>query len=154
MKFRPLLLAVVALTFGLVGCGGGDDDGQTIDAPSGTDAPGAIDAGLDAPAGTNALGTVCTFSNPQCPAGNTCTGVQGVGSTTMGWCSPMCMNMNSICSTGYTGPAGGQPVCALSTAMGAPPSLCAIVCTMQNQCPTGLTCTPVTGQNVMICAPA
>jgi hypothetical protein len=154
MKFRPLLLVVVALTFGLVACGGksdDDDDQAVIDAPG-----GAIDApmqNIDAAGGTNALGTVCSFASPQCPAGNTCTGVQGLGSTTMGWCSPMCMNMNSICTTGYTGPAGGMPVCALSTAMGAPPSLCAIVCTMQSQCPTGLTCTQVPNQNAMICAP-
>jgi hypothetical protein len=153
MKFRPLLLAAVALTFGLVACGGGDDDGdgQTIDAPQGIDAPTAIDAAIDAPT-TNALGTVCSFANPQCPAGNTCTGVMGVGSTTMGWCSPMCMNMNSICSTGYTGPAGGMPVCALTMQGSTTPVLCAIICTAQNQCPTGLTCTAVPNQNVMICA--
>jgi hypothetical protein len=63
--------------------------------------------------------------------------------------------MNTLCSTGYTGPAGGTPVCALSEAQGAPPSLCAIICTMNTQCPTGLQCIPVPGQNppVSVCAP-
>lgn len=154
MKFR--LVAAFALVLGFVACGGGggddgDDDGTTIDAPTAIDAPVSIDA----PMSTNALGTVCSFAAPACPAGNTCTGVMNVGSTTMGWCSPMCMNMNAICTTGYTGPAGGMPVCALSMGGGAP-TLCAIICTSTPQCPTGLTCTPVPNQNppVSICAPA
>lgn len=155
MKFRPLL-AVVVLAFGLVACGGGggddgDDDGTDIDAAMAIDAAVSIDA----PASSNALGQVCMLSAPNCPAMHSCTGVQGVGSTTMGWCSPMCMNMNAICTTGYTGPAGGMPVCALTTMQGAPPSLCAIICTGNAQCPTGLTCQPVPGQQqpVSICAP-
>ena len=55
----------------------------------------------------------------------------------------------------YTGPAGGRPVCALSTMQGAPPSACAIVCTAPEQCPAGLACTPVPGQMqpVSICVP-
>lgn len=152
MKFR--LVAAIALVLGLVACGGGDDggDGVVIDAPTAIDAAVAVDA---APT-TNALGTVCSFASPACPAGNQCTGVMGVGSTTMGWCSPMCMNMTTICTTGYTGPAGGMPNCALTMAQGQPPNLCAIICTSTPQCPTGLTCTAVPGQNppVSICAPA
>lgn len=150
------ILAAFALTLGFVACGGGDDgddDVQTIDAPAATiDAP---DVAIDAPPASNALGQVCSFAAPNCPAGNTCTGLQGVGSATMGYCSPMCMNMNAICTTGYTGPAGGNPVCALSEAQGAPPTLCAIICTMNPQCPTGLQCIPVPGQNppVSVCAP-
>mgnify|MGYP000844807453 CR=1 FL=1 len=154
MKFR--LVAAFALVLGLVACGGsgdgGDDDGADIDAPMGT-----IDAAtsIDAPASTNSLGTVCDLQMQNCPSGNSCTAVQGVGSQTMGWCSPMCMNMNAICSTGYTGPAGGMPVCALTTMQGQPPSLCAIICTGNTQCPTGLTCQMVPGQQqpVSICAP-
>lgn len=154
MRISIRLLAAIALTFGFAACGGDDDGGDNTP----TDAPidsAAIDAAIDAPPATNALGQVCDFANPQCPTGNVCTGLQGVGSQTMGYCSPMCMNMNSICSTGYTGPQGGMPVCALSEAQGAPPTLCAIICTMNAQCPTGLQCIPVPNQPqpVSVCAP-
>jgi hypothetical protein len=152
MRISIRLLAAFALTLGFAACGGDDDgDGGTIDAA--IDAAPSIDAAIDAPPATNALGTVCTFANPTCPEGNVCTGIQGVGSTTMGYCSPMCMDMNSICSTGYTGPQGGMPVCALSEAQGAPPTLCAILCTMPAQCGAGLDCIPVPGQNASVCAP-
>lgn len=152
------VLAALALVLSFAACGGDDDgddggDGVTIDAPNQvTDAPPVA---TDAPAASNALGQVCTLGAAgACPAGNTCVAVGGVGSQTMGWCSPMCMNMNAICSTGYTGPAGGMPVCAINEAMGAPPTLCAIVCTagMNAQCPTGLTCQPVPNAGVSICA--
>lgn len=150
MRISIRLLAAFALTLGFAACGGDDDVETPIDAP-----PVVIDAPVDAPPAVNALGTVCTFANPTCPEGNVCTGLQGVGSTTMGYCSPQCMNMNALCSTGYTGPAGGMPVCALSEAQGAPPTLCAIICTMNTQCPSGLQCIPVPGQNppVSVCAP-
>ncbi len=155
MRISIRLLAAIALTFGFAACGGGDDDGGDNTPTDAAIDSAAIDAAIDAPPATNALGTVCTFANPQCPEGNVCTGLQGVGSTTMGYCSPMCMNMNAICTTGYTGPAGGMPVCALSEAQGAPPTLCAIICTMNTQCPAGLQCIPVPGQNppVSVCAP-
>lgn len=147
---RISILAVLALA----ACGGDDDGGNTpIDAPAAIDAPIA----LDAAAVTNALGQVCTFGAAgTCPTGNSCTGLQGVGSTTMGYCSPVCTMAGGECAAGYTGPAGGMPQCALSTAQGAPPSLCAIVCTVGTQCPTGLACVPVPGQPqpVSVCAPA
>jgi len=150
------ILAAFALTLGFVACGGGDDgddDVTPIDASTAIDAPPQA---IDAPPAVNALGQVCTFAAPNCPAGNECTGIMNFGSMTMGWCSPMCMNMNTICSGGYTGPAGGTPVCALQQ-QGQPPNLCAIVCAagMNQQCPTGLTCQAVPGQPqpVSICAP-
>lgn len=157
MRISIRLLAAIALTFGLAACGGDDDgdggDNNPIDAA--IDSANNIDASPDAPPASNALGQTCDFAAPQCPTGNVCTGLQGVGSTTTGYCSPMCMNMNAICTTGYTGPAGGMPVCALSEGAGQPPTLCAIICTMNTQCPTGLQCIPVPGQNppVSVCAP-
>ena len=87
----------------------------------------------------------------ECPAGNSCVAIMGLGSQTTGYCTPNCNNMTSICTTGYTGPAGGQPQCALSMAQGQPPNGCAIICMQTNQCPTGLSCTAVPGQNVSIC---
>jgi len=145
MRHIHCMIAIMA--FALVACGGDDDDGQQIDAPE-------IDAPLiDAPAVTNALGQVCVLAAPNCPEGNTCTGVTGVGSTTNGYCSPTCDNNNALCTAGYTGPAGGTPVCALTTMQGQPPSLCAIICTMPAHCPQGLTCQAVPNTTTMICAP-
>lgn len=151
----------LSVLFVLVGsmsaaCGGDDGDGGgTVDAPAVVvDAP-MIDA---APMTTNALGQLCPIAmgggGTACPAGNACTSLMGVGTNmTTGYCTPNCMNMAAICTTGYTGPAGGQPQCALSASMGAPPTGCAIVCQNTPQCPTGLTCTPVPGQTVMVCVP-
>jgi len=155
MRISIRLLAAIALTFGFAACGGDDDgdggDNTPTDAP--IDTATAIDAAIDAPPAGNSLGQVCDFANPMCPAGHTCTGIQDVGSTTMGYCSPMCTRMGGECAAGYTGPAGGMPVCALSMAGSPDPTLCAIICTMPAQCPTGLSCIPVTGQNVSVCAP-
>ncbi len=161
MRLHSILSAFI-LSVGLAACGGsgsGDDvvtvDARTIDGSGG----GGIDAagGIDAPGGggVNALGQLCSMSMT-CPAGNNCTTLQGLGSQTMGYCTPTCSGqMGTECATGYTGPAGGRPVCALSTMQGAPPSACAIVCTAPEQCPTGLACTPVPGQMqpVSICVP-
>ena len=144
LKFsRVFLFAVISLA---VACG--DDGGANppVDAP----------LAIDAPSSSNALGQPCAIMTAgSCPAAHACTGIMGVGSTTMGYCSPMCNAMDALCSTGYTGPAGGTPRCVLSTAQGAPATLCAIICTANTQCPTGLMCLPVPGQPqpVSICAP-
>jgi hypothetical protein len=147
-------IAILSISIGLAACGGSDDTtGTAIDARAGT-----IDARvgtIDAPAGGgNALGQVCS-NTVVCPTGNACTGVSGVGSTTSGWCTPPCTQAGTECTTGYTGPAGGMPQCALTTATGAPPTQCAIICTTTAQCPTGLSCIAVPGQSppVSICAP-
>lgn len=158
MSSTTRVLGVLALCLGLAACGSVDaekTDAAVGDGPAG-DGPVVVDAPMvDAPPGGNALGQVCTFADATCPAGHTCTGLQGVGSQTMGYCSPMCMNMSEICATGYTGPAGGMPVCAITAASGEPPSLCAIICTTASQCPQGLACIPVPNQNppVSVCAP-
>lgn len=128
----------------------GDDGGSTkpkVDAPmQQMDAPATP---MDMPqSGGNALGQSCTFNmDPTmtgCPAAHSCTNIDVMGaSDMMGYCSPMCTPMNGACATGYTGPAGGMPQCALTTAMGQPPTLCAIVCTTNANCPAGLTCAVV-----------
>lgn len=155
MRLHSILSAFI-LSVGLAACGGsgsGDDvvtvDARTIDGSGG----GGIDAAggtIDAPGGgMNALGVVCSMSAP-CPAGNSCTILQGLGSQTMGYCTPMCSGqMSTECATGYTG--GGRAVCALSTMMGAPPTACAIICTTPTDCPNGLACTPVPNQMASIC---
>src|SRR5687768_17440785 len=153
MRFLSVTMIALLFSFGCGGGGssGGDDDDPPIDAPDQPD----IDA---PPPAVNALGQLCPImaggGGTECPAGNDCVALMGVGTnTTTGYCTPNCMNMNSICSTGYTGPAGSMQVCALSAAQGQPPTGCAIICTAQNQCGTGLSCTPVPGQNVMVCVP-
>ena len=156
MRFARLSVLFILVSGSTFAACGGDDGGGggggNVDAPQVVDAP-MIDA---PPMTTNALGQLCPTAmgggGTACPAGNACTSLMGVGTNmNTGYCSPNCMNMTAVCTTGYTGPAGGQPQCALSLSMGTPPSLCAIVCTATTQCPTRLTCTPVPNQNVMVC---
>ena len=137
----------------IIACGGGGSKQRpdaAIDAPPPPDAPPAVQ---------NALGQLCPFAagggGTACPAGNACVTVTGVGTnTTTGYCTPNCMGMSGICTTGYTGPAGGMPQCALGTgSAGDPADGCAIVCTSNPQCPTGHTCTAVPQQTVKICVP-
>ncbi|MDB4956645.1 MAG: hypothetical protein JWO36_4214 [Myxococcales bacterium] len=114
---------------------------------------------MDAPAvAANALGQLCPFAagggGSACPTGNDCVTLMGLGSTTTGYCTPMCMGNNATCTTGYTGPAGGMPVCALSTGSGSNANGCAIICTTPAQCPTGMACTMVPMQTVKICVPS
>lgn len=158
-------LMVVCSLAALVACGtviektdaaGGVDSPQAIDADV-VDGAGGIDAAVDAGTAidapvTNELGRLCTVGGTNCSAGNTCVAIQGIGSATMGWCSPMCNNMNAVCAAGYTGPAGGEPVCAVGDGTGMA-NLCAIVCTTAAQCPSGLSCILVPGgANGSICA--
>lgn len=156
MRLHSILSAFI-LSVGLAACGGSGsgDDVVTVDARTIDGSGGGGDGGggtIDAPGGgVNALGQVCSMTMA-CPAGNSCTTLQGLGSQTMGYCTPMCSGqMSTECATGYTGPASGRPVCALSTMMGAPPSACAIICTAPADCPAGLACTPVPGQMASIC---
>lgn len=147
-----LFLCSLALTV-FAACGGGDDTEDpapdaavTVPDADTTPAPDA------APMTVNGLGQVCDM-NIMCPEGNSCTGVQGVGDPERGYCSPSCTEGGTECTDGYTGPSGGMPLCALSEASGAPPTLCAILCTAPEQCPTGTACIPVPGQSASICAP-
>lgn len=153
MRTFTILFAALALA----ACGGSDSktaDAKlgTVDAPAGTpDAPGG--GTPDAPAGAgNGLTTTCTGAAGECPTGTTCTGVMGVGSQTVGWCTPDCAAVATACTDGYDGPAGGMPTCALSTAQGQPPSQCVVICTDAAQCATGFTCQMVNAQT-KICAP-
>src|SRR5262245_16527054 len=76
----------------------------------------------DAAPAINALGKLCDNTMPQmpCPTGNQCVVVTNVGSQTQCFCSPNCNGMNTICTAGYTGPAGGTEVCALGPTGGTP----------------------------------
>lgn len=153
-KFFACTLAITA--FAACGGSGDDDNGDDDDAPDASTTP-QPDADTtpspDAmPNTTNALGQVCDSATP-CPDGNSCTGIQGVGSETSGYCSPACTPSGGECAAGYTGPAGGQPMCVLSEAAGADPTLCAIICTDNAQCPSGTQCIPVPGNSASVCAP-
>ncbi len=155
--FAVCLVIATASIATIVSCGGGGSKG-------GVDANGNIDSSgnnIDAPGQvTNALGQLCPFATggggTECPVGNACVTVTGVGSNAnTGYCTPDCMNSTAICATGYTGPAGGVPRCALTTGSGSSPDGCAIECTANPQCPTGMTCTLVPGQQtpIKICVP-
>ena len=138
--------SIAALALALAGCGGDDGDGVDVDATP-------IDASLDGAVPSNALGQVCAVGGTTCPAGHRCVTIDGVGSTTMGYCSPLCTNMNAICARDYTGPAGGMTFCALTPPGENLPNLCAIACTMPAHCPAGLACLAVPGSTTRVCAP-
>lgn len=140
------LFFAISLAIGLAACGGKDEP-KTPDAPVVViDAPKAVDA---PPATANALGQRCGQTAGMCPAGNTCALVMGLGNQMEGYCSPSCMAMDTKCSVGYTGPAGGMAVCALGPAAGQG-VLCAIICTVDTQCPTGLKCLDAGGGKICV----
>ena len=142
----------LVLVFAAAACGGDDGDVVAIDARTPDSSGSTIDA---PPSGTNALGQLCSQAMPCPSAEDRCVTLMGVGSQTMGYCSPQCVQGGNQCTSGYTGPATGQPQCALSMAAGSPPTLCAIVCASGTDCPSGLSCIPVPGQPqpVSVCAP-
>ena len=134
----------------VMACGGGGGakmpDAAVVDAPA-TDAGPAV----------NALGQLCPFAagggGMMCPAGNTCVKITNVGTNAnTGFCTPACMAKDVLCSTGYTGPAGGVPKCILTPMTNAPATGCAIVCTTMAQCPTGLSCVSANA-TTKVCVP-
>jgi hypothetical protein len=133
-------------------CGGGG--GKTPDAKVYMDGKVFMDA---PPAGANGLGQLCPFGSggmgSACPGSDACVKLQNLGSATTGYCTPNCNGMDSICTTGYTGPAGGMPKCALTVGSGSSASGCAIICTDTTQCPTGMGCVMVPMNTVKICVP-
>ncbi len=143
----PLLLAAMAFA----ACGSSDKK-TTPDAHVATiDATPVLP---DAAPVANGLATVCTV-NTDCPTGNMCTGILNFGSQTKGWCTPNCMAMDTICTTGYAGPAGGMPKCALTSTQGGAADGCLVLCTTDPQCATGMTCQalPAPNQAIKACAP-
>ena len=144
----------VAATATIIACGGGGGGGNP-------DSKVYMDAKvfMDAPVGgsNNGLGQLCPFGSggagSACPAADACVKLMGLGSATTGYCTPNCNGSNAVCINGYTGPAGGMPVCALSVGSGSAASGCAIVCTDATQCPTGMGCATVPMQTIKICVP-
>ena len=141
------LFFAVCVAVGLAACGSKGNT-KTTDAPVVVvDAP-KVDA---PPAASNFLGQRCGQTAGACPAGSghTCALVMGLGNQMEGYCSPACMGMDTKCSVGYTGPAGGVPRCALGPAQGQG-ELCAIECTADPQCPTGLKCLDAGGGKICV----
>jgi hypothetical protein len=98
-------------------------------------------------------GSSIGFCTPTCFQGGW---MQTAGSSTQGDGTTVApqpdATANTVCTTGYQGPAGGQPQCVLFFAPPvpdptAPPTMvdygCAIICTTQAQCPGGLSCDQV-----------
>jgi hypothetical protein len=130
-----------------------DADGDAVTADGDTSGDGSSDGTppIDAPY-VNALGQVCTSGQANtCPEGNDCISISTTGGGSLGpYCSPMCMNDNARCTTGYTGPASGMPVCAVGD--GTTTNYCAIICVNNSDCPTGLTCQTFGNPPTSVCA--
>lgn len=144
------LAVSLVLVFAAAACGGDDGDVVAIDARTPDGAVSVIDAPPST--GANVLGQLCDTSTAPCPEGNMCVIITGLGNQTAGYCSPMCTQSGTECATGYTGPATGIPRCALGPPGSSVPTQCAILCTAEGDCPTGLACLPVTGQSASVCA--
>jgi hypothetical protein len=149
------ILAFTLSALSFAACGGGGDDDVTVQPDANTtthpDAALVPDATQQ---GVNDLGTPCDPNTPtDCAATSTCVVIGGLGSQTMGYCSPMCTQAGTECADGYTGPATGQVQCAITEQDPNTPVLCAIICTTGTDCPNGLACTD-TGQGVSICTGA
>jgi hypothetical protein len=132
-------------------CGGGGGGGNP-DAKVYMDAKVFMDANGSGSNGVNALGQICN-GTMTCPPGNDCVTIMNAGSGSNGFCTPMCMGSNANCAAGYTGPAGGQPVCALTMQGSSTPNGCAIICTDVSQCPTGNGCITIGSNSAKICYP-
>ena len=131
-----------------------DAAASSIDAMVSHSIDAAVQHGTDAAeGGSNPLGIVCEVANPTCPGtGSLCTKFSAGDS--QGICSPMCTSADpSPCTNGYTGLAGGQPVCALASSATMMVDACAIICTAPDQCPTGTVCTVASG-TTSICEPS
>lgn len=166
MRLSSLFSAafVVGISAGatIIACGGGGGGNNNgADAKVYKDAPGSgsgsgSGSGNPNPDVTAGLGQLCPAAQggagSACGSADSCVLITGLGSTTTGYCTPNCAGSNTGCTTGYTGPTGGQPVCALSVGSGSGATGCAIVCTGVAQCPGGMECVVAQG-TTMICVP-
>lgn len=110
----------------------------------GTQQPQAGGPDAGATPAANALGQPCaTAADCESTAAHECVIVQGLGSQSMGYCSPACATATD-CTEGYGGP--GEPVCMTDRT----PPTCMIKCVSNADCPTGLDCI-VTGGPVNVC---
>ena len=164
MRLSRLLSTTVVIGIAsaatIFACGGGGG-GNNPDAKVFKDSKPFLDSASGVSGG---LGQLCPFSaggaGSACPQGDACVALQGLGSTTTGYCTPNCGTNASACTTGYTGPTGGMPECALVTAGSgsgsgsgtSTPNACAIICTEVSQCPGGMECIVAQG-TTKICVP-
>ena len=151
----PLLFAALAF----IACGKSDDKktNQFDAAPMGGNPDAPTIGTPDAPmaSGVNALDQICDQVTA-CPTGNACTGISGLGSADKGWCTPDCTaGKDTTCTTGYKGPAGGVPKCALVAQGSQTPSGCIVICKDDTQCASGMKCQalPAPNDKIKACAP-
>ena len=136
------------------GCGssGDDDDDDAVlpDASVLVDASAGGPDGAPVPSAAN-LGQPCGGEGAvQCPGGEACITVRNVGSTTEGYCTLSCTGFDDTrsCSFEYAGP--GEPRCAIDDGDGG--FQCAIECTTDRLCPTGLACFDTGEAGIRLCA--
>lgn len=126
-----------ALTL-LAACGDDDDDAVLPDANVIVDASAGGPDGAPVPSAAN-LGQPCGGAGAvQCPGGEACITVRNIGSTTEGFCTLSCTGVDDTrsCTFEYTGL--GEPRCVIDDDDGG--FQCAIDCTTDGLCPTGLAC--------------
>jgi hypothetical protein len=163
--FSVAFVVAIAVGATIIACGSSGGNNNGADAKVYKDAPGSGSGSGSGSANPNpdvtaGLGQLCPAAQggagSACGSADECVLITGLGSTTTGYCTPNCAGSNAGCTTGYTGPAGGQPVCALTTGSGSGSGSgatgCAIVCTGIAQCPGGMQCVVAQG-TTMICVP-
>ena len=129
MRFAPA--AIVLLSFSLAAC---PDDEDSADSHAGEECafnsawPCACDPQEDIKTG--------------CEDGSTCVFVKGLGSTTLGYCTPLCDPKAPECpATEYPGPAE----CVVKGSDGV---YCILTCESIDDCPPDQACIPVKGGSV------
>jgi len=83
-----------------------------------------------------------------CAPGEMPIGFEGVDGC---WCAPGCDGAGAACPAPNEGTADAQ--CVITTMAGADPSLCALVCAGDEECPAGATCIDVGGGTVCMHPP-
>lgn len=149
---RRRILTHLALALMVVAaCGGNDDDDVVApDANMSVDANAGGPDGGPVPSAAN-VGQPCGGAGSlQCPGPEMCITIRNVGSTTEGFCTVSCTGLDDMrsCTFEYVGP--GEARCVIDD--GADGFQCAIDCTTDGLCPTGLACFDTDEGDIRLCA--
>jgi len=126
MRFAPA--AIVLLSFFLAAC---PDDEDSADSNAGEEC--AINS---------AWPCACDDFKTGCEDGSTCVYVKGLGSTSLGYCTPLCDPKAPEC------PATEYPGSAECATKGSHGMYCILTCESAVDCPPGQDCIPVSGGSV------
>jgi hypothetical protein len=157
-KYSLLFCLVSSLAVTLApACGDDDDDGDDDDTSAvDADTTGTPDAAAGTPDAPAVSPITDEYLDESCSAATDCGGLLESGdyaclvldaADALGICASKCTE-NTDCMDNFTPPAGSSTACALSVA---PDTYCAIVCATPGsvtECPTGMTCTMLTGGSI------